>query len=93
MTAGAPGTILVTGANGFVGVHALRALRASFPAARLVGSVHRAGTACPDADDVVALDLRDSARIDAIIADLAQGVIARRDGVMATIRLLAERDD
>ena len=60
-----------------------------------VDSRHSRWTLADDVGDLAVTLVRDSAdpRIDAIIADLAQGVIARRDGVMATIRLLAERDD
>ena len=68
------------------------------PASRSTTSVdsrHPRWTLADDVGDLAVSLVRDSAdrRIDAIIADLAQGVIARRDGVMATIRLLAERDD
>jgi GDP-4-dehydro-6-deoxy-D-mannose reductase len=64
----APATILVTGANGFVGRHALPALRAAFPAARLVGGVQRAGADCPGADEAVVLNLLDPPGLEVAVA-------------------------
>jgi GDP-4-dehydro-6-deoxy-D-mannose reductase len=63
----APSTILVTGANGFVGRHTLPALRQVFPTARLVGTMQREGAPCPGADTVIALDLADPASLNAAI--------------------------
>jgi GDP-4-dehydro-6-deoxy-D-mannose reductase len=62
-----PSTILVTGANGYVGRQTLPVLRLVFPAARLVGAVQRQGSACPGADATIGLDLTDEAAVDAAI--------------------------
>jgi GDP-4-dehydro-6-deoxy-D-mannose reductase len=62
-----PSTILVTGANGFVGQHVLPLLREAFPDARLVAAVQQAGAACPGADATIPLDLTEPASLDAAI--------------------------
>jgi GDP-4-dehydro-6-deoxy-D-mannose reductase len=51
--------ILVTGASGFVGGHVLPALRAAFPAARLIAGVHR--RAVQEWDDSITLPFGDVA--------------------------------
>lgn len=60
----------------------------------ITGTRHPRSILADDFGDLTAALVRDSAdtRIDAIIADMAQSVVSRRDGVMATIRLLAGRD-
>jgi len=68
-------TILVTGANGFVGRHALLALRQALPAARLVGTVQRQGATCPNADTSIVLDLTDADGLDAAILAIQPDVI------------------
>ena len=60
----------------------------------ITGTRHPRSILADDFGDLTAALVRDSAdtRIDAIIADMAQSVVSRRDGVMATVRLLAGRD-
>lgn len=59
--------ILVTGASGFVGRHLLRALRAAFPATRLVAAQH--GAAAEGWDATIAFPLEDAAALrDALAA-------------------------
>lgn len=72
---GAPATILVTGANGFVGRHALPALRAAFPASCLVGAVQRADADCSGADRAVVFDLLDPAGLEAVVAATRPDVV------------------
>lgn len=62
--------------------------------APLAGARHPRFALAEDVGILTAALVRDSAdtRIDAIIADMSQGVVSHREGVMATIRLLAERD-
>ncbi len=61
-----PSTVLVTGATGFVGRHAMRALREAFPTARLAAGVQPAHAVA--VDDAVPLDLLDPASLDAAVA-------------------------
>ena len=71
--AGAPYRLLITGATGFVGRHLLPALRAAFPAATLIATTHAPeefGLAPRIADHTVAFDLRDTAGMAAMIAEL-----------------------
>lgn len=65
-----PATVLVTGATGFVGRHAMRALREAFPAARLVAGVQQAPGDEPvnATADCVRLDLLDAGSLDAAVA-------------------------
>ena len=58
--------ILVTGASGFVGGHVLPALRAAFPAARLIAGTHRRPVT--GWDDSVALAFGDEAALRATLA-------------------------
>ena len=53
----APSTILVTGANGFVGQHSLPALRQRFPLARLIAAIRPPGEACAHADVTIPFEL------------------------------------
>src|SRR5579859_476600 len=57
----APGRILVTGADGFVGRHLLRALRTAFPASVLIAGAQAPDLA--DADNTLPLDLLSTASI------------------------------
>ncbi|MFN6953769.1 MAG: NAD-dependent epimerase/dehydratase family protein [Acetobacteraceae bacterium] len=68
------GRVLVTGASGFVGGHVLRALRAAFPHATLLGATR--GEALPGWDAAVPLDLDDPASVEAAVRQ------ARPDAVM-----------
>jgi GDP-4-dehydro-6-deoxy-D-mannose reductase len=73
--------ILVTGASGFVGGHVLRALRAGFPQATLLGTSR--GEALPGWDGAVRLDLDDPPSAEAAVRQ------ARPDAV---IHLAARAD-
>ena len=64
----APARILITGANGFVGRHAIPALRARFPKAWLLGATQHAEATSPGLDEALVMDLLDAASIDAAIA-------------------------
>ena len=66
-------TVLVTGATGFVGRHAMRSLRAAFPTARLVEGVQRAPQ--PGSGDAVLLDLLDPGSLDAAVATIRPDAI------------------
>jgi UDP-glucose 4-epimerase len=69
------GTILVTGASGFVGRHALPALRVSFPKAQLVAAHGRTDSLYPLADHTLALNLFEAASIEAAILDSKPDVV------------------
>jgi GDP-4-dehydro-6-deoxy-D-mannose reductase len=71
-----PETILVTGANGFVGRHTLPALRQRFPKARLIGTARAPGAPCLHADATIALDLEAPHSLEAAIRE------ARPDAVL-----------
>lgn len=66
--------VLVTGASGFVGGHVLPALRAAFPAARLIAGVHR--RAVQGWDDSITLPFGDEAGLRVALAT------ARPDAVL-----------
>lgn len=59
------GRVLVTGASGFVGGHVLRALRAAFPHATLLGATR--GEALPGWDAAVPFELDDPASAEAAV--------------------------
>jgi GDP-4-dehydro-6-deoxy-D-mannose reductase len=63
---GGPNRILVTGADGFVGRYLLRALRAAFPTAYLIGCARESVTI--EADLTLPLDLLDPGSIAACVA-------------------------
>ena len=65
--------ILVTGASGFVGQHLLTALRAAFPAARLIAATR--SEAVTGWDEVVSLDLLDPASCTAAITEAAPAAV------------------
>jgi len=66
---GQPARILLTGAGGFVGRHLLRALRAAFPEAVLIGARRRmAEGPVPGADETVSLDVDDGAALADVVA-------------------------
>jgi len=69
------GTILVTGASGFVGRHALPALRVSFPKAQLVAAHGRIDSLYPLTDHTLALNLFEAASIEAAILDSKPDVV------------------
>jgi len=60
-------SILVTGANGFVGRHCLPLLRQRFPMARLIAGVRPPEGPCAGADQTVALDLTAPASLEAAV--------------------------
>ncbi|MBO1074930.1 GDP-mannose 4,6-dehydratase [Roseomonas marmotae] len=64
-----PQRILVTGAAGFVGRHLLPQLRQAFPAARLLAAERPGGPACPDADDVLSMDLEQPEGMAALVQE------------------------
>jgi GDP-4-dehydro-6-deoxy-D-mannose reductase len=66
----APSTILITGANGFVGRHTLPALRARFPQARLVAGSRLMDGPCVGADATQPLDLTAPASLEAAIQEV-----------------------
>lgn len=63
----APARILITGANGFVGRHAIPALRARFPKAWLIGATQHAEATSPGLDEALVMDLLDPMSVDAAI--------------------------
>lgn len=65
-----PSTILVTGANGFVGRHTLPALRARFPQARLIAGVRASSGPCALADTTIPLDLTAPPSLEAAILEV-----------------------
>lgn len=58
--------IVVTGAAGFVGPHAARALRHHFPSARIIGT-SRDKAILPDFDEIVALDICDAQAVQRVM--------------------------
>ena len=100
--------ILVTGASGFVGGHALPALRAAFPGARLIAGVHerqpvgwdeRVGMADPvaairEARPDAVLHLAAQSNVAASFADPAATRAANLDAALALARaIMAEAPD
>lgn len=69
---GPPGSILVTGAGGFVGRHLIPVLRAAFPAARLLAASRQGAVA--GADGTVPLDLLDP-DLEALLRRLAPDAV------------------
>ena len=64
----APDRILITGASGFVGRHAIPALHARFPKTWLIGTTQHAEAKCAGLDETVAMDLLDPVSVGAAIA-------------------------
>jgi GDP-4-dehydro-6-deoxy-D-mannose reductase len=68
-----PARILVTGATGFVGRHLLPALRAAFPAARLIATTQT--DAAPGWDEAHPLDITDHAAVPRVVLAAAPDAV------------------
>lgn len=83
MTRAHPGTVLVTGASGFVGRSLLPAFAARAPGARIVGAdLHADGTG----RDRVALDITDDAAVRRVVRDVRPEVCVHLAGVTHSVR-------
>ncbi len=70
------GSILVTGAGGFVGKHLLPALEAAFPSAKIIGTTQ-------NSDDGYGLDITERAHVHAAIARLQPDLCFHLAGIAA----------
>lgn len=81
--------ILVTGAAGFVGPYAARALKELLPAAQIVGA-SRSWAALPDFDEMLALDICDAPAVRRVIASVQPTHVLHLAGIAAPGRAASD---